>query len=121
MAIRSILGDMDPETLLAELDEMGIVDDDGKWVALEPSFEETFETYRRLVERVSIDDLASQTADLFDDLPSPEELRAVMDEYDDELIACYLAIRAESTLDDQTAMAGAELIMEFLDLSDQAS
>lgn len=106
---------MDPEALLVKLDEAGVVDDDGEFVSLTETFEETLETYTQFVARSSREQVIEQIAERFDDLPDAAELLEATADHDDDTLARYLAVRVETDLDDEAAMMAAEIVGQMVD------
>ncbi|MDY6764620.1 MAG: hypothetical protein SV377_02885 [Halobacteria archaeon] len=104
---------MEPEELLSKLIENGIVEENEGWISLTEEFEETLETYRQIVERTSYDELAESSADLIDDV-STEDIKAAFGEHNDDTIARYLAIRAETGFDDETTMLATQVLEELI-------
>lgn len=105
---------MNPEELLDELDEENVIDDDGERVSLTSDFEDAYETYRELTERRSPEELADEASDFIDDVPEQDLIKA-FGEHDSVTVASYLAVRAFTGLDDETAMAATNALSELVD------
>ena len=103
---------MDVDGVIARLEAVGAVEDEGEWVSLTEEFEDRVVGLRGFVNRATADEVVARLQESFDDLPT-EELREAVRQHDEWTVARYISVRESTGLGDEDAMLAAEVIREL--------